>query len=76
MRSTDAGEVTGFMTDGASPQKDLENILMECLVRLGYVSHKFSGSVTLHVTQGVIGDVDRYEKCLKRHPRSDMCSVD
>jgi hypothetical protein len=39
-------------------------------VRMEIIDPAFVGSVTLHIGQGAICDIDRYEKCLLRSRRS------
>jgi hypothetical protein len=58
------------MPEAASPEKDLEKLLIDILVRMGVIDSAFVGSVTLHIGQGGISDIDRYEKCLLRTRRS------
>jgi hypothetical protein len=58
------------MPEAASPEKDLEKLLIDILVRMGVIDSAFVGSVTLHIGQGGISDIDRYEKCLLRSRRS------
>jgi hypothetical protein len=53
-----------------SLQNDLENVLLESLMKLEIISPQFTGSVTIHIGQGAISDIDRYEKCLLRSRRS------
>jgi hypothetical protein len=58
------------MHEAASPGKDLEKLLIDILVRMEIIDPAFVGSVTLHIGQGGISDIDRYEKCLLRSRRS------
>jgi hypothetical protein len=48
----------------------LEKTLLELLVKMEVIHPAFIGSVTLHIGQGAISDIDRYEKCLLRSRRS------
>ena len=59
-----------MMPEAASPEKDLGKVLIDILVRMEIIDPAFVGSVTLHIGQGAISDIDRYEKCLLRTRRS------
>ena len=59
-------EITNTMLDNESAQKDWENLLVESLMQLEIIFPQFTGSITLHFTQGGLGDIDRYEKNLKK----------
>ncbi len=43
-----------------------EKELIEALTRMGIVSPGFSGDVILHLSQGGLTDIDRFEKCIRR----------
>jgi hypothetical protein len=55
-----------MMHDSGSAENDWEKLLVESLMQLEIVFPQFTGSVTLHFTQGGLGDIDRYEKNLKK----------
>jgi hypothetical protein len=58
------------MHDNGSAENNWEKLLVESLMRLEIIFPQFTGSVTLHFTQGGLGDIDRYEKNLKTFSRS------
>jgi len=46
--------------------KSLEDVLIQALLLMGIITPQFTGAITLHFTNGGLGDVDRLEKSLKR----------
>ncbi len=60
----------GAVAEPAITQNDLENELSEILSCMQVLYPKFTGSITLHYSQGGLGDIDRYEKNLKRFDTS------
>jgi hypothetical protein len=58
------------MPEPASLEKDLGKVLIDILVKMEIIDSAFVGSVTLHIGQGAICDIDRYEKSLLRSRRS------
>ena len=60
-----------MMHDTGSAENNWEKLLVESLLQLEIVFPQFTGSVTLHFTQGGLGEIDRYEKNLKKFLRSD-----
>lgn len=59
-----------IMPEVPSPQKDLGRLLIDILVKMEVIDPSFVGSVTIHIGQGAISDIDRYEKSLLRLRRS------
>ena len=59
-----------MMHDTGSAENNWEKLLVESLMQLEIIFPQFTGSVTLHFTQGGLGDIDRYEKNLKKFSRS------
>jgi len=55
--------------DTGCTENDWEKLLIESLMQLEIIFPQFTGSVTLHFTQGGLGDIDRYEKNLKKFLR-------
>lgn len=58
-----------MMHDTGSAENNWEKLLVESLMQLEIIFPQFTGSVTLHFTQGGLGDIDRYEKNLKKFLR-------
>ena len=55
-----------MMHDTGNAENNWEKLLVESLMQLEIIFPQFTGSITLHFTQGGLGDIDRYEKNLKK----------
>jgi hypothetical protein len=63
---------TNMSNNFVSIQNDLEKLVVQGLTEMGLVNADFTGTITFHFREGGLADIDRYEKCLKRFPRSDI----
>ncbi len=52
--------------DNLSEWKTFEKFLLQGLKHFGVIDSKFTGKITLHLNDGNLCDIDRYEVGIKR----------
>ena len=63
--------IANMAHNSGTPEKNWEKLLIETLMEMEVIHPQFTGSITLHFTQGGLGDIHRYEKYLKIFSRPD-----
>ena len=54
------------MTDNPNEWKTFEKFLVQGLKHFGVIDPKFTGKITLHLNDGCLCDMDRFEVGIKR----------
>ena len=54
------------MVDSPDEWKTFEKFLVQGLKHFGVIDSKFTGKITLHLNDGNLCDIDRYEVGIKR----------